>query len=59
MDELTGLFPKKLREKNSELIPQGPGVDQEAVSMLFKAVFFFFLKLTFVFGFNSCLLLNI
>lgn len=48
MNELTEVFPRKI--KNTVLIPKGPRVDQEAVSLLFRAVFF--LKLTFVFGFH-------
>lgn len=48
MNELTVLFPKKI--KNTVLIPKGPKVDQEAVSLLFRAGVF--LKLTFVFGFH-------
>lgn len=38
MNELTEVFPRKI--KNTVLIPKGPRVDQEAVSLLFRAVFF-------------------
>lgn len=40
MNELTEVFPRKI--KNTVLIPKGPRVDQEAVSLLFRAGFFFF-----------------